>query len=655
MDPPKVATIEVTPGELMLAALGTSEKLIASVLDGKGRSISGVRTEWQSSAPQVASVDSLGLVIAVVPGTATVTASAGGKSASALVTVAPAANRLVFKTEPADLVAGAPLLPAVRVEIQDANGHLVAGSKAEVTLALAGGPEGATLLGTLTARAEGGVATFEGLRIERAGSGYRLQASAEELATIESKAFAVQPAEAARLAFISITAVVEGQVPFAPALEVEVQDRFGNRTPDWTGKVTLSLEKNPGNATLAGTQTVITDRGVARFSDLSLANPGNGYTLWAEASGLSAVEGAPFDVRLTFTSVSAGWFHTCGLTRYGKAYCWGFNGYGQLGDGSTTQRLTPIAVAEGMTFAALSTGYMHTCGVTTAGRAYCWGHNLYGELGDGTGTSRLMPTAVKTNQNFITVGAGMDFTCGLTPEGSAYCWGANVYGQLGDGTTMGSNSPSAVSGNHTFGSLSVGIAHACGTIKREGVVVLAKSAYCWGANGSGRLGDGTETNRLIPAAVSSNLLFATLSAAGHTCGVSRGREVYCWGENGYGQLGDSTNADRLVPTAVSGNLTFAVVSAGPSHTCGLDQAGGAYCWGRNDYGQLGDGGTTDRLAPVAVSSHQAFAALSSGQLHSCGLSQTGEVYCWGHNGSGQLGNGTGTHSPIPVPVFGTER
>src|SRR6185312_9576553 len=163
---------------------------------------------------------SLGRVRAEGAGTATITATADGQSGQAAVVVSPAANRLVYKTEPSDVVAGAVLNPAIRVEIQDANGNVVTKSKSEVTLTLVGGAEGAVLLGKRTAMADGGVATFEGLKLERAGSGYRLKASAAELAAVESEAFAVQPAAAARLAFSVVPVKGEGQVALAPAVEV---------------------------------------------------------------------------------------------------------------------------------------------------------------------------------------------------------------------------------------------------------------------------------------------------------------------------------------------------------------------------------------------------------------------------------------------------
>ena len=273
-------------------------------------------------------------------------------------------------------------------------------------------------------------------------------------------------------------------------------------------------------------------------------------------------------------SVDAGNIHTRALSITGDAYCWGFNDFGQLGDGSTTGSLTPVLVSGGIRFSSISTRGSHTCGVTSVGDVYCWGENFRGQLGDGTTVNRLTPVLVSGGLSFASVSAAFSETCGVTTGGDAYCWGNNWSGQLGDGTTINRLTPVPVAGGLTFASLSTE-GHTCG-------VTAAGDTYCWGDNRGGKLGDGTTTDRLTPVRVAGGLSSASLSTGfWHTCGVTAAGDAYCWGNNGDGQLGDGTTINRPTPVLVSGGLSFASVSAGGSVTCGVTTARDAYCWGWN--------------------------------------------------------------------------
>jgi len=182
------------------------------------------------------------------------------------------------------------------------------------------------------------------------------------------------------------------------------------------------------------------------------------------------------------------------------AYCWGSNGYGQLGDGTVgTNRSAPVDVSGGRAFTALVAGSNHTCGLVSGGTTYCWGSNLFGQLGDGTsgyGTDRTAPVAVSGGRTFTALVAGGYHTCGLVSGGTAYCWGGNYSGQLGDGTTSQQLAPVEVSDGRVFTALVAGGNQTCG-------LVSGGTAYCWGDNSFGELGDGTSgTNRRSPVAVS---------------------------------------------------------------------------------------------------------------------------------------------------------
>ena len=373
-------------------------------------------------------------------------------------------------------------------------------------------------------------------------------------------------------------------------------------------------------------------------------------TLFVASAGPATASGQ------RFVQISTGDYHTCGLTSRGTAYCWGYNGDGQLGDGTTTNSEDdgPQAVIGGLKFASISAGEEHTCGLTSRGTAYCWGANTDGELGDGTTDSSGEdgPQAVIGGLKFASISAGDDHTCGLTTRGTAYCWGDNGNGELGDGTTTDSedDGPQAVIGGLKFVSLDVGYYHTCGLTSRG-------AAYCWGYNGYGELGDGTTTDSEDdgPQAVIGGLEFASISSGYlFTCGLTSGGAAYCWGFNDYGQLGDgtTTGSEDDGPQAVIGGLKFASLSADSYyHTCGLTSRGAAYCWGYNGRGELGDGTTTDsdEDGPQAVIGGLKFASIQTGGYHTCGLTSRGAAYCWGANGDGQLGDGTEENSDEDGP------
>ncbi len=341
--------------------------------------------------------------------------------------------------------------------------------------------------------------------------------------------------------------------------------------------------------------------------------------------------------------VAAGGRHTCALDG-GRAFCWGANDRGQLGDGETESRDVPTAVVGDLGFVQIAAGLAHSCGVTREGEAYCWGADDRGQLGDATTTSRSAPVRVAGNLTFRLVRTGNSHTCGLTTGGEVACWGANTNGQLGDGTSTMRTSPVRVDANRRFVSLAAGWNHSC-AVSTDG------SLWCWGANGDGQAGTGTRSDLRSPQPVESSVRFTSVAAGGnHSCAVSDAGEAWCWGRNAYGQLGVGGNAPQAVPSRVATVTRFVSVSVGGVHSCARTAGGQAWCWGRNLYGQLGDGTTVDRDTPVRVSGGASFAAISVTGAHSCGTSMAGEVSCWGFNVQGQLGDGTRNHLSRPARV-----
>jgi alpha-tubulin suppressor-like RCC1 family protein len=437
---------------------------------------------------------------------------------------------------------------------------------------------------------------------------------------------------------------------------VALENADGVPDSSTTTAVTLALGANPGGGTLSGTLTVNAVAGVATFDDLSIDRSGSGYTLVASARGLTDVESAPFDVAGA-SALAVGFSHACVVRSGGQAYCWGYNSNGQLGDGTGSNRTTPVPVGGDIAFASLAPGAYSTCGLTATGEAYCWGRNDYGQLGDSTTTQRTGPVPVAGGHVFASISSGFDHGCAVEAvTRDTYCWGYNNAGQIGDGTTRQSLVPTPVLGSSLFGfdAVSAGWAFTC-------AVTPDGQGYCWGYNNVGQLGDGTTSIRYEPTAMSGAVAFQSIRVTNYNtwfsaCGVTPSGDAYCWGTNDHGQLGGgTTGGNSAVPTEVFGGLAFADVSPGADHTCGVTTDGEAYCWGYNGYGQLGSGvtsGTDDANTPSLVTGGHVFSFVGSGTNFSCGITTDDEVYCWGRNHVGQLGDGTTTDSNVPVLVSG---
>ena len=352
---------------------------------------------------------------------------------------------------------------------------------------------------------------------------------------------------------------------------------------------------------------------------------------------------------MTFSSNG---YTRCELASTQAAYCWGDNTFGQVGDGSTVNRSVPTPVGGGVSFASLANGMAdHACGLTAGGSAFCWGSNAYGQLGDGTTTDRRAPVAVTGGQTFTRLVVSLNATCGLTGAGAIICWGASGYGLYGDGVLGTVHlAPTAVSaGGKTFTSVSLGPQHAC-------AVATGGAMYCWGNNVNGQVGDGTFIARSAPTALNDGRSYSSVSAgSSHTCALTTAGAAFCWGSGANGQLGAGSIASSSKPVAVSGGLTFSAIGAGnSSHTCALTAAGAVYCWGNNANNQLGDGTAIQRLVPTQVLSSVAFASISIRNFSGCGRNAAGQPFCWGYNGFGQIGDGTFTQRVAPVAVTWVE-
>jgi alpha-tubulin suppressor-like RCC1 family protein len=364
--------------------------------------------------------------------------------------------------------------------------------------------------------------------------------------------------------------------------------------------------------------------------------PGN--STYSQAPQLTQSVSIVAGSQMVAPMVAVGNSHACSLTSSGGVKCWGSNAYGQLGDGGNMQQLAPVDV-RGLNFGviAIATGSSHSCALTSDGGVKCWGLNSYGQLGDNSTSNRMMPVAVTgLASGVIAIAAGNSHTCALTRSGGMKCWGYNNVGQLGNGSNTQSLIPVFVTGLASgVSAIAAGSNHNC-ALNSSGAM------KCWGNNIYGQLGDNTQVNKLTPVDVAGLTSGVSAIAAGpqHTCALTGNGSVKCWGYNNYGQLGDNSTTNRLTPVDVTGLAGVSAIAAGAYHNCALTSGGGVKCWGYNVSGQLGDGSTTTQLTSVdAVSFNSGVNAIAAGGNSTCVLSN-GLVKCWGYNTSGQLGSGS---------------
>ena len=338
---------------------------------------------------------------------------------------------------------------------------------------------------------------------------------------------------------------------------------------------------------------------------------------------------------------------TCAIHN-GAAKCWGNGRYGKLGNGNNN-RSTPVTIrglTSGVTAISAGSGIYglgHNCSIHN-GAAKCWGAGHWGKLGNGSTSNRSTPVTVRGLTSGVTaISAEIYHTCAIH-NGAAKCWGYGGHGQLGNGSTSNRSTPVTVRGlTSGVTAISSGWTHTC--------AIHNGAAKCWGYGGHGQLGNGSTSNRRTPVTVRGLTSGVTDISAGidRTCAIHNGA-AKCWGKGSYGKLGNGSTSNRSTPVTVRG-LTSGVtdISAG----CAIHN-GAAKCWGYGGNGQLGNGSTSNSYTPVTVrglTSGVTTIATGSSGWHNCAI-HNGAAKCWGHGGDGRLGNGSTSNRSTPVTVSG---
>jgi alpha-tubulin suppressor-like RCC1 family protein len=356
----------------------------------------------------------------------------------------------------------------------------------------------------------------------------------------------------------------------------------------------------------------------------------------------------------TFCEISSGQFHSAAIDKNGRAWGWGNNNSGELGDNSVSSRLTPVSVRGAVkTFCKISTGDLHTIAIDKNNNVWSWGNNQDGQLGDGTATRVCTPVSVRgTVKTFCKISTGNNHTIVIDKNGRAWGWGLNNSGQLGNLSYDDRCTPISVLGAtkifcQIYGSDSHTVA-----IDNNG------RAWAWGSNSFGEIGDNSLTQRLTPVSVLGAVkTFCKIGASQLvTNAIDKNGRAWSWGAGFFATLGDNQTAtSRLTPVSVLGaTKTFCEISSGTGPILVIDKNGRVWAWGSNQYGKLGDNSTTTRLTPVSIGgATKTFCKISAGQNHSLAIDKNGQVWSWGVNFQGQLGDFSNTSRLTPVSVRGT--
>jgi alpha-tubulin suppressor-like RCC1 family protein len=393
------------------------------------------------------------------------------------------------------------------------------------------------------------------------------------------------------------------------------------------------------------------------WSPLSGGTPATSfYSGTARTATLQVGSGTQTNQALTFTDVAVGSTHACGISR-GTVYCWGTSAAGGLGLGTTTTTNVPKPVGglmAGQQAVQVTAGTNFTCARVSTGAAYCWGEGSYGQLGRNSATDSNVPVLVSLS-DVASISAGDVHACAVS-GGKAFCWGRNNSRQLGDNTITQRNVPTQVYptgllAGRNVSEVSAGRIHSC--------AVADGLAFCWGTNTYGQLGTNNNTTYAVPTAVVTTgaaigKVVSSISAGGnHTCAIMSGA-AYCWGYNTSGQLGNNSTTASVVPVAVQTTVmsaTVTAVSAGYNHSCAVAD-NNAYCWGDGTYTEIGDGGGQRSVPVLATGSLSArtVVAISAGSYTSCATGYT-PAACWGRGTNGQIGNGASQNKSVPTDVL----
>jgi alpha-tubulin suppressor-like RCC1 family protein len=356
-------------------------------------------------------------------------------------------------------------------------------------------------------------------------------------------------------------------------------------------------------------------------------------------------------------------YFSLALKSDGTVWAWGYNGDGELGDGTNLTRTSPMQVANLSGVSQIAAGKYHSLARKSDGTVWAWGDGANGQLGNGATASQSNIVRAGSIASATSIAAGDYHSLAVQSDGSVWAWGYNAYGQLGDNTTSNETVPeqigATISGFSGFSAVAAG--------SRFSLALQANgTTWAWGDNTQGELGNGGTNQSLTPLAqspcppppvgglgVSAFTGHVSASVANEfTLFAKSDGTVWGSGNNTYGQLGDGTQINQSSPVQAVNITGASSAAAGEYHSLAVTSAGSVWSWGYNAYGELGNGQTTNQSVPAAISGFTGAVAVAAGPYHSVVLKSDGTVWSFGYNDYGQLGNGTANNSSSPVQVTG---
>jgi alpha-tubulin suppressor-like RCC1 family protein len=334
----------------------------------------------------------------------------------------------------------------------------------------------------------------------------------------------------------------------------------------------------------------------------------------------------------------------------GTVKAWGANSFGQIGDGTTINRHTPVQVNMLWNIAAVAAGAYHSLALGNDGKVWTWGDNHHGQLGDGTISESHIPKQVAGLSNVTSIMAGYDYSIALKNDGTVWAWGSNLWGVLGDGTYIDKLQPVQVVNLSGVIAIASGLSH-CLALKNDGTV------WSWGWNINGCLGDGSNISKRSTALQIPGLSgITTLATNGsiHSLALKNDGTVWVWGDNSHGQLGDGTTLAKFTPIQLTSFTNIESIGTGEYHSFVSRNDGTLWAWGWSALGQLGVdyAFASHQINPVNVTLLSGITRIVGGSWHSLAQKADGTVFAMGGNVVGQLGDGTSVlyrYVPMIVP------